>query len=78
MKLQQEESYIKTLLDQMPPSGDTSLDMYRRISLETQLRSLLEQKNLSELKKEEIATSITNANNISSNINNQNIYNINK
>ena len=77
-KLQQEEVYIKTILDQLPVSGDTSLDIYRRITLETQIRSLLEQKALSELKKEEIATSIMNANNISNSIQHQNIYNINK
>lgn len=78
LRLQQEETYITTILNQLPSSGDESLDTFRRITLDQQLRGILEQKKQSELKEKEIAVSIANANNIASNIQNQTINNYNR
>ena len=71
------EKYIKTILDKLPVSGDPSLDTYRRITLDTQLRGILEQQRASELKEKEIQASINNAINVASAIQNQTINNYN-
>lgn len=71
------EKYIKSILDKLPVSGDVSLDTYRRITLDTQLRGILEQQRASELKEKEIQASINNAINVASAIQNQTINNYN-
>jgi cell division protein FtsL len=77
-ELKANEEYIRTILDQLPSSGDNSLDSFRRLTLDSQLRGLIEQKKMSKLKEEEILNATINANNVASNINNQTINNYNK
>lgn len=74
-ELKANEQYITSILDQLPSSGDESLDTFRRMTLDTQLRGILEQKHQSKLKEKEIATQVAIANNIASNINHQTINN---